>query len=292
MKPLISVITSVYNGAGDIGRTIDSILNQTVTEYEYIIIDDGSSDRTGEVLRQHACNDRRIRLLSNTRNLGLTRSLNRCLLTANASYMARIDSGDVAARERLEKQLRFMESHLEVGVLGSNDIVVFRDFGKYRVSQRPFDDASIIRVLMYRNCFSHSTLMIRRDVFERFGPYKTKFAQDYDLILRARQKYKLANLGDVLCARVQYASSITAKSWRFQELTAFASKVRHLKRLDTNSATKSLAFVYMPLNIIRFSLPPIVKNFYNRHTTCSLPNDFDYNALGDYVRLLDQIRET
>ena len=134
MKPLISVVTSVFNGAGDIGRTVDSILNQTISEYEYIVIDDGSSDRTWEVLRRYARNDRRINLLKNTRNLGLTRSLNRCLLTASAPYMARIDSGDIAAKDRFEKQLRFMESHSEVGVVGSNDIVVFRDFDKYRVS--------------------------------------------------------------------------------------------------------------------------------------------------------------
>jgi glycosyltransferase involved in cell wall biosynthesis len=287
-KPLISVITSVYNGAVDIGRTVDSILNQTVSDYEYFIIDDGSSDGTWEVLRRYAHNDRRIRLLRNSKNVGLTRSLNRCLLIAIAPYVARIDSGDIAAKNRLEKQLRFIENHPEVGVLGSNDIVIFRDFSTYRVSHRPLDDSSILRTLMYRNCFSHSTLMIRRDVFRHFGPYRTKLAQDYDLILRARQKYRLSNLQDFLCARVQHARNITVKKWRLQDITAFWSKMRNLKGLDTDPVTKSLAFLYVPLNMIRLSLPSISKDYYNRHFSDSLPSDFRYDVLSGYYWLLEE----
>jgi len=292
MKPLISVVTSVYNGASDIGRTIDSILNQTLSKYEYIMIDDGSSDNTYEILTRYAHKDRRVKLLRNERNLGLTASLNRCLYVATAPYIARIDGGDIAAKDRFEKQLSFLGGDSDVGIVGSNDIVIFFEFGTYRLIKRPIDDGSVVRRLMYRNCFSHSTLMIRRSVFDHFGFYRTRYAQDYDLIIRARQKYKLANLPDFLCVRVQRIQDITGRKWRDQELTVFKAKIHHFNKLGTDLMTRFLAAsLYMPMSALRMAVPSGFKRLYNRYISDHVPDGFDYDRLGDYYQLLDKLNK-
>ncbi len=291
MKPLISVVTSVCNGASAIGRTIDSILNQTVDKYEYVMIDDGSSDNTYEILTRYAHNDRRVKLLRNERNLGLTTSLNKCLCVASAPYIARIDCGDVASRDRLEKQLSFMTNNAEIGIVGSNDIVIFFEFDTYRLIKRPIYDGSVVRRLMYRNCFSHSTLMIRRSVFDHFGFYRTRYAQDYDLIIRARQKYKLANLADFLCVRVQRIQDITGRKWRDQELTVFKAKIRHFNKLGTDLMTRFLASLYMPMSALRMAVPSGFKRLYNRYISDHLPDGFDYDRLGDYYQLFYKLNK-
>ena len=289
MKPLISVITSVYNGADGIVRTLDSIVSQTLYDFEYIIIDDGSSDGSRETLTHYARVDRRVKVLANEKNLGLTASLNRCLSIACAPYVARIDSGDVASRDRFEKQLSFMNHNAEIGIVGSNDVAIFADYGRYKVYRRPLADESITRRLMYRNCFSHSTLMIRRSVFSDIGFYEPYYAQDYDLIIRAKKKYQIANLPDFLCVRVQSAGDITTKAWRMQELTVLNSKLHYSRKVNAPAVVKSLAFLNIPMNVARFAVPSGLKAFYNRHFSIPLPVGFDYNSLDDYCRLLDQV---
>jgi glycosyltransferase involved in cell wall biosynthesis len=285
MPPIVSVITSVYNDAQELDRTIRSIFNQSFNDFEYIIVNDGSHDNTSEILNYYRYTDKRVKILDNILNIGLTASLNRAVNIATGEYIARIDSGDVAAPQRLEKQVSFLEENQDVGIVGSYCIVIFPEMNSMRVIHLPANHKNLIRKLMFRNCFLHSTLMIKKEVFKKIGLFQTRYAQDYDFILRAARYFRLASLPDVLCIRVQDYNSITSRRWRTQELTALHSKLRYYNHIDTDFVTKSLAIFNIPLNLTRFFIPTGFKIWFNRQSGYVLPRRFNFNNLDDYNQL-------
>src|SRR4029079_12299348 len=117
VSPRVTVLMSVYNGERFIEATVRSVLGQTFSEFEFLIVNDGSTDRTRELVASY--NDPRVRLVDNNGNIGQTRSLNRGLRMAAGELIARQDSDDVSEPERLRKQVNFMDSHPEVALLGT-----------------------------------------------------------------------------------------------------------------------------------------------------------------------------
>ena len=115
--PLVTVLMAVYNGEKYLREAIESILDQTYTNFEFLIINDGSSDRTEEIILSY--NDKRIRYIKNEQNLKLIASLNKGLDLAKGEFIARMDADDISLPERLEKQINFLEKHPEIGLLGS-----------------------------------------------------------------------------------------------------------------------------------------------------------------------------
>ena len=115
--PAVSVVMPVYNGEKYLRESIDSILNQTYTDYEFIIVNDGSNDKTEEIILSY--NDNRIRYIKNEKNLQIVKSLNRGIELAKGRYIARMDADDISLPRRFEKQITFMENNLEIGVCGT-----------------------------------------------------------------------------------------------------------------------------------------------------------------------------
>jgi glycosyltransferase involved in cell wall biosynthesis len=115
--PRISVVMSVYNGEKYLRQAIESILQQTYTDFEFIIIDDGSTDSSREIIQSY--DDKRIRLVINEQNIGLTKSLNKGIRLAKGEFIARMDADDISLPQRFEKQVAYLDSHPEVGVLGT-----------------------------------------------------------------------------------------------------------------------------------------------------------------------------
>lgn len=118
--PRVSAIMSVFNGAGHLKESIESILAQTCRDFELLIIDDGSEDNTLEIMHDYAVKDERIKIIRNQENIGLTKSLNRAMKQATATYIARHDADDVAAPNRFEEQLDALENKPEYDVVGTN----------------------------------------------------------------------------------------------------------------------------------------------------------------------------
>ena len=125
--PRVSVVMPAYNAEKYIGEAIDSILNQTFTDFEFIIIDDGSSDRTADIVKSYS--DPRIRLLANERNSGIVASLNRGIQKATGKYIARMDADDYSRLDRIKKQVDFLDNHPEVIALGTS-FSTFYSFSK------------------------------------------------------------------------------------------------------------------------------------------------------------------
>jgi len=202
MKPIISVVLPVYNGVITIKAAVESILDQTYDNFELIVINDGSTDETSEILASF--NDKRLTVL-NQKNQGLAASLNRGIQQSKGKYIARIDADDIAFPERLQKQVNFMEANPAIVVMGTAARLIYSN-GTQRVRYRPLDTASIRKNIIKICPFTHSSVMIRKDVLDKVGLYdvakdgaKKTLVEDYDLWVRILAAgYEMANTAEVL----------------------------------------------------------------------------------------------
>jgi glycosyltransferase involved in cell wall biosynthesis len=216
--PKVSVIMSVYNGARYLREAVDSILSQTFTDFECVIIDDGSTDETSEIL--HSYDDPRLVLMKNEANIGLTKSLNKGLQAARGQYIARQDADDVSCPGRLRAQVEFLDSHPAVGAVSSSYVLIDGLGNEIGVSQVPTDNVEIQKSLLFSNALCHGSAMFRRTGVEAVGLYREDFelAQDCDLWLRLSEHYDLANIPTPL--------------YKFRSASTSASVTKRLKQLQ------------------------------------------------------------
>jgi glycosyltransferase involved in cell wall biosynthesis len=193
-EPLVSIVMGAYNEARFLQDALDGILNQTFTDIELIVVDDGSSDETPALLSRYA--DQRLVCIRNPQNLGLTRSLISAVGVARGQLIARHDADDVSHPDRLRQQVAFFNSHPEVGLLGTAYYVISEDGRVLDLVRLPADDARLRERLQRGNPFCHGTVMLRRTALEQAGGYRAEFpvTQDYDLWLRVAEHTRLACL--------------------------------------------------------------------------------------------------
>jgi glycosyltransferase involved in cell wall biosynthesis len=221
--PAISVLMSVRNGAPWVRDAVKSVLEQTVTDLELVVIDDGSTDATTLLLA--TIGDPRLRVERQAPR-GLTPSLNRALALARAPLLARLDADDVALPERLACQRAFLDAHPDVGLLGTGAREVDASGREIGVVSPPEDDAAIRRAMIRRNPFVHSSVMMRRRALEEAGGYDERLgvAQDYDLWMRMSRITRLANLPAPLVVRRLLPGRVSAT--RDRERLAAEVRVR------------------------------------------------------------------
>jgi len=229
-QPTITVLMSVYNEqAVFLKKSIDSIINQSFSDFEFLIIDDGSTNQECiMVLKEYKAKDKRINLIKNEKNSGLTKSLNKGLRVSKGKYIARIDSDDMADTHRLKKQLYFMEKNPEYALCGSWAHIINED--DKIIGEKKFHTSyeKIKKNLLYFNFFTHSSLFFKKDIALENGGYndKIKKAQDYDLILKISGKYPVANIPEFLCFHRTHSESISSKGKKKQEWFAIISRLR------------------------------------------------------------------
>jgi len=194
-KPTISVIMSVYNGEKYLREAIESILSQTFTDFEFLIVNDGSTDGSLEIIQSYQ--DERIRVINNEQNIGLTKSLNKAIKQAKGEYIGRQDSDDVSFPNRFEEQIKYFEEHPEVALLGTS---VYRIDERGKVFDRIIVRAKPGRSLFKGNQFCHGSTMFKREAVSRLGGYNElfRYCQDYELWLRVAKYYEVSNLTQVL----------------------------------------------------------------------------------------------
>lgn len=192
---------SIYNGKKKLSKSIKSVLNQTYTNYEFIIIDDASKDNSLELMNSYALKDKRIKVIKNKINIGLTKSLNRGISIAQGEFIVRQDGDDFFLPNHLEKLLFFFNNNPEYAFCGVNGFSIQNK--KDLLNFFEFND--IRKNLLFRNCFNHSGIAIRKKVFEKYGKYDEtyRYGQDYELWCCWIYKYGLkgANLKDRLIIR-------------------------------------------------------------------------------------------
>lgn len=208
-NPKLSVIMSVYNGEKYLREAIESILNQTFTDFEFIIINDGSTDNSLAIIRSY--DDRRIRSLNNETNIGLTKSLNNALKVATGEYIARQDADDISLPDRFEAQLKYFEQYPEVALLGTSKYVISEDG---TILRKVIALSNPGRTLLKENVFTHGSVMFKKAVVDELGYYNEffKYSQDYELWLRIAKQYEVRNLKSVLYYLRFHSNNIRIKN--------------------------------------------------------------------------------
>jgi glycosyltransferase involved in cell wall biosynthesis len=200
-KPRVSVIMSVYNGAKYLRPAIDSILGQTFKDFEFVIINDGSSDSSEKIIESY--NDGRIRLVSR-RNKGLTASLNEGLGLAIGEFIARMDSDDISSPDRLEKEVAFLDAHPDVGLVGSNYTHIDDKGKKTGLKSNVFTSPADLKAcLVICNQYGHGSVMLRASALAKTPGYKgynptVGHVEDYDLWVRMSRVVGVANIEESL----------------------------------------------------------------------------------------------
>lgn len=220
----ISVIMSVYNDEVYVREAIDSILSQTFQEFEFIIVDDGSSDNSAKVIKSY--DDDRIIFIEQENN-GLTKSLNKTIKVARGRYIARMDSDDVSVKERLQKQFEFLESHKEYALVGTNVLKIDDNSEEIERNFTKNSDEDIRKTFKSRNCIAHGSVMINKTLVgdDVFYDESFKYAQDYQLWTKLASKHKVANLMEHLYKLRIHNQSISKQ--KIEEQSIYASVVAY-----------------------------------------------------------------
>jgi glycosyltransferase involved in cell wall biosynthesis len=238
-EPHVSVVMSVYNGERHLQEAIDSILKQTFTDFEFIIINDGSTDGTAGILSAAASADHRVRVMDNEKNIGLTRSLNRGVAAARGSLVARQDADDTSVPDRIATQVAYMSDHPEVGVLGS-DLLMVDSAGKHTGSFGSMcDHAEIVWRMLYGRTLAHPSIMFRTSLVRASGGYSISapVAQDFELWTRVVGQTRFANLRRPLVRYKSHANAISRTRAADQRQVVLAARQVLFSRLLCRGVT-------------------------------------------------------
>jgi glycosyltransferase involved in cell wall biosynthesis len=229
--PKVSVVIPVYNRERYLGDAIASVLAQTFTDFELLVIDDGSTDRSRDVARAFA--DARLRLLCNERNLGLPRTRNTGVDAANGAYLAFLDSDDVAMPERLAKQVAFLDRHPDHAAVGTW-VDWMDDAGRRlgRIKRRPLSAAEVAALRLFRQGIENTASMARTEILRTYR-HNENFAvsEDFEMWERVAAAYGIANLPEVLVRRrahAQQTSKDRDEQTRLYRQTIYARQLEAL----------------------------------------------------------------
>jgi glycosyltransferase EpsE len=216
MTPRVSVVTTVFNGEPYVDRAIPGILAQTFRDFEWIIVDDGSQDRTPEILQELARNDARVRVFSPGR-LGITGAANYGVGQAGGEYIARQDFDDRSYPDRLRLQVSFLDAHSEVGVVGGHYVLVDENRGERYVRMPPTHHPAILSAMARYIPIANTIVTFRRQVWVDAGGYpEVSDLEDLRLWLKAgKLGWRFANIPEVLGEHYVHATSFFHRSYRY-----------------------------------------------------------------------------
>lgn len=248
---MISVIMPVYNGESHLKEAIDSILNQTYRDFQFLIINDGSTDRSEEIIQSYV--DDRIKYIVNESNLGIVKTLNKGIDLATFKYIARMDADDIALPHRFEKQIEFMEANPDTVACGSNIIKFYND----DINQTSLSDSKLldkdlkIRTLFY-TAFWHPTMLIRSKILNEHNiRYRTeyKYAQDKAMWIDIAQQGTLANIEEPQLYYRVHENQVSSKYFSEQYVISMAITREALLRLGVDMdpfTDKVVGFIAYP----------------------------------------------
>jgi hypothetical protein len=217
---------AVRNGSPFLTGAIESIVRQTMSDLELIVVDDGSTDDTAAVLRGFALKDQRIKIHTHGTR-GLAACLNEGVNQARAPLVARLDADDLAEPDRLARQVGFLSQHQHVATLGGAIELIdaeARSLGRVRF---PTQNSVIRKTLRLKNCIAHSAVVVRTAAVRGVGGYREAFlgAEDYDLWLRLTETHGIANLREVVTRYRLHSAQFTSSSLEDQALSAIAARL-------------------------------------------------------------------
>lgn len=275
--PECSVVMAVYNDEQHIYRSVLSVLNQTLRNFEFIIVDDCSTDQTPAILAQLAQHDARLRVIRNARNIERSRSRNRAIIEeAKTPYIMIVDSDDVSMPDRLERQFAAMQADPTLTAIGGQYHHVTPEGEILAGSRLPTGEKAIKESLRRRNPVWTAAAMVRKDTFDALGGYDTKlvYAEDYDLTWRLSLRGRIDNLNDVVM--------LVHWDWRKERRVFYSRRLNHMKirlkwlrTVGFKPQDLGAAFVYLASGLI----PPQIGQIYQRRRYSQpAPADFVVQA--------------
>jgi glycosyltransferase involved in cell wall biosynthesis len=231
--PTISVVMPVYNARRYVARAVESILAQKFTDFEFVIIDDGSTDGSTDVLRRYAARDSRVRLVSRP-NTGLVLALNEGLALARGRFIARMDADDISLPDRFEHQLSAFRGNDRLMAVGGSFILIDAAGRRLTRFPQPTDNSTIQQLLVSGHCpLSHPTVLMRREAVLSLGGYDPVHAtaEDLDLWLRLGEIGELANVPEIVLEyRVHGASASEVAGARQRRAARYACEAAWKRR--------------------------------------------------------------
>ncbi len=241
---LVTVLMSVHNGMPYIYEAMESILGQTFTDFEFLIIDDASTDATPQVLAEYARQDPRIRIVSNPTNIGLTRSLNKGLELAKGRLIARQDADDRSLPDRLHKQVEFLDKHPKVGLLGSSYELIDSEGRVRGNSSNPLTLLEIRWCALFDNPFCHTSVTFRLATAKQSGlgyNVDCRYAQDYEYWSRMLKVTEGCNLPEVLVQYRSHDKQIAATKLQEQQEIATAISRQNVREMGVDMALQDIS---------------------------------------------------
>jgi glycosyltransferase involved in cell wall biosynthesis len=229
--PHVTVLMSVYNGEKYLREAINSILDQTFRDFEFLIVNDFSEDRTPAILESY--DDPRIHIINNEENIGLARSLNNGLNRAEGRYIARMDADDVALPHRLERQVGCLDDHPDVALVVSGAFIIDENGEKKGVYEPTLTSEEYYYSLLFCNCVIHSSVMFRKDVVLKLGGYdeSLKRSQDYDLWCKISNTGRIVGISEPLIKWRDSKANISAVYKNEQDEAAYQIFSRNASKL-------------------------------------------------------------
>lgn len=244
IEPKLSVVMTAYNAEKYIREAIESILNQTFTDFEFIIIDDCSTDATGAIIEEYSARDPRIVCVHNPKNLYISASTNIGIEMARTDIIAKMDADDIALPMRLEKQYAFIKDHPEVGVVGAW-IEIISEAGKpLRIREYQTDDVGLRRKIFRYSPIAQPVCMYRKSVVNEFGGYLAVSApaEDVNLWFKIGTRYKFANIPEVLLKYRFFENSNSNRNLRALEIKTLRLRWNAWRRQGYKPSASDFAY--------------------------------------------------
>src|ERR1700722_2362055 len=229
--PEVSVTMAVRNVDRFLADSIESILDQTLSDFEFIIVDFGSTDNSKEIVHSYSARDKRIRHFE-IPNLQLVEARNAAFERSTGRFIAVMDADDVCLPHRLQREVTFLEEHPKVGIVGAATEWIDAAGAALGIHKVPCEDGEIRRAFVTHCPFWHPTVLARREALEAVGGYRSAFvyAHDYDMEIRVAEKFECANLEEVLVLYRVHPQQVTFRKQALQSICKIAARRSALAR--------------------------------------------------------------
>lgn len=246
-KPLVSVVMSVYNTERYLAQAIKSILSQTIENFEFIIVNNGSTDKTSQIIYKFQKNDKRIKLIKNKKKLQIGTSLNNAIDQAKSDIIARMDPDDIAFPNRLQVQYTFLQHHSNVAIVG-NDIILIDEYGKV-IGKRtyPISSKGLKKILFRYSAFAHPTVMFRKQLFKKVGGYNPNKhpCEDIDLWFRLGKDYTFASIPIFLLKYRVLINSSSHQNLTHTEFLGLKIKIEAIRKYGYRPALYDIIYIIL-----------------------------------------------
>lgn len=254
----VTVVMAVYNGESTVREAIEGILQQSFKDFEFIIINDGSTDGSIAILEEYKNKDNRIILVNQSRR-GLTCSINYALKMAKGQYILRQDADDISMPERIKRQLEYIEKN-NLDIVSSYTYLVNKRGALLKTLKSPLGHSGIVRTLEKYNCILHPTLIFRKEATTSIGGFNEDFelAQDYDFYLRGiLSGLKFGVIPEPLVKMTFNPMGLTIQRRRQQLLCAISAQARYFAKQDK---FRLVYIIYILHHILKIMIPSFIRN--------------------------------